>query len=237
MQYKQLVTPNFSTVGQVGYCLQYARECFGAPAVEPNAWTAWLNTQFKHEDADLPTDVSIPMWYSYEENGEQLGHVTINVPGVGIYSSPWEQGTTHAVLPSIAEVERIYGVEYVGWSEDISKVRVIEGGDMPLTHDQVAKISVGFCDLQPEVSPAFMNNIGLELDAVLDNFLNYTESKSLRLDAEAYRAEKANPAPAEPAPAPATEPATPDVTTAPVTAPTQNVLAKLWALVVKSIIG
>jgi hypothetical protein len=126
VSYIQLANPDFSIAGQIGYCLQYAREVFHCPAVEPNAWTAWLNAEFKHADRNLPGDVIAPMWYSYIENGENLGHVTINVPGKGIFSSPWQAGTTHAVLNSIAEVEQIYGVKYVGWSEDISKVRVIK---------------------------------------------------------------------------------------------------------------
>lgn len=136
MSYQQLVQPNLATVGRIGYCLEYARKCFGAGVVEPNAWVAWQNTQFHHLDANIPADVCVPMWYSYINQGVNLGHVTISVPGKGIYSSPWQQGTDHAVLPSIAEVERIYGVKYVGWSEDISKVRVIKEQDMP-TQKQV----------------------------------------------------------------------------------------------------
>lgn len=66
-------------------------------------------------------------------------------------------------------------------------VGILRKENMGLTHDQVAKICVGFTNLQPEVSSAFMNNIGQDLDTVLNNFENYTEHKNLLLDAQAYR--------------------------------------------------
>lgn len=60
--------------------------------------------------------------------------------------------------------------------------------DMGLTPEQVNKISVGMTNLQASTNQNFLNNEGLDLDTVLDNFLSYSESKQLRLDAQAYRA-------------------------------------------------
>ena len=121
--YNQLIQPNLSVVGTVGDCLAYAREMFSAPGGVEWAWQAWENAQYKHTDQNFPANCDVPMWYSY--NGTE-GHVTVNVSGRGIYSSPWQEGTTNAVLQSVADVERIYGVTYVGWSEDINGVRVCE---------------------------------------------------------------------------------------------------------------
>ena len=127
----QLVQPNLSITGQVGWCLQYARQVFGAPVVEAMAWTAWINTDFKHGTNEPMPDVSVPVWFDYYQNGIQYGHVAVYVPGKGFYSSPYKSTQTHAVLPSISEVERIYGCKYVGWSEDISNVRVAGGNMIP----------------------------------------------------------------------------------------------------------
>lgn len=127
--YTQLVPPNLTIIGRLGYCLEYARKVFGAPAVEPTAWAGWEATQYKHEDSNLPTDVSVPLWFRYPANGTAPGHVAVNVPGIGIYSSPYNTPTGHAVLTSIPDIERKYGVSYVGWSEDISNVRVVKEGD------------------------------------------------------------------------------------------------------------
>jgi hypothetical protein len=133
MSYQQLKAPNLSQTGVVGGCLAYAREMFGAPGGVDYAWQAWENAKYKHEASEaLPTDAAVLLWYSYDGNE---GHVTVNVPGIGIYSSPWQAGTTHAVLASVAQVEQYYTthldggtqpVVYVGWSEDINGVRVAE---------------------------------------------------------------------------------------------------------------
>lgn len=177
----QLVSPNLSIVGQIGYCLSYARQCFGAAAVEPNAWVAWNNTKFKHTDA-LPADVCVPMWYSYVLNGENLGHVTINVPGQGIYSSPWKSSQTHAVLSSIAQVEQIYGVKYVGWSEDISNVKVVQGDSMP-TADEVKsafrQYNVNGEDGTPQTPTAnqLAYYTGSPWTKLLDDLLHYVSNR------------------------------------------------------------
>lgn len=126
MSYKQLVQPNLNQTGVIGGCLAYAREMFGAPGGVTYAWEAWENAKYKYEASDLPTDAAVLMWYSYTVDGKNEGHVTVNVPGKGIYSSPYAKDTSHAVVGSIADVERIYGVTYVGWSEDINGVRVAE---------------------------------------------------------------------------------------------------------------
>lgn len=129
MNYTQLVNPKLTTVGTITRCLEYARKMFGAPAVERTAWLAWKNAQYRHTDA-LPTGVAYPLWFSYwgtiDGVYDNYGHVVVYVPGEGYYSSPWQQGTTHAVLSSVAEVEATYYAKYVGWTEDISTIRVVE---------------------------------------------------------------------------------------------------------------
>lgn len=129
----QLIQPNTSVTGTVGLCLQYADKMFGLTHGEKSAWIAWEATQFKHTDP-IPSN-AVPMWYSYYADLDgtgvkNWGHVTVNIPGVGIYSSPIDPKTTHNVLHSIAEVEQTYGVKYVGWSEDITNLRVVEGEEM-----------------------------------------------------------------------------------------------------------
>lgn len=151
MSYLQLVQPNLSAQGRIGYCLEYAENFFKIPhGGIPNAWTDWLGSKHPHLDRNIPPDVSVPMWYSYINQGVNLGHVTISVPGKGIYSSPWKQGTTSAVLTSIAEVEQIYGVRYVGWSEDISNIRVVEENMAIITAEHEVAMSLGMQGTQPQ---------------------------------------------------------------------------------------
>lgn len=120
----QLVNPNLNAVGRIGFCLEYQARVWGTTSVAPYAWMAWMETKYPRYDPP-PTDVSFPLWFSFYSGGINQGHVVSYVPGQGYYSSPWQTGTTHAVLSSIAEVERIYGATYVGWSEDILNLRVV----------------------------------------------------------------------------------------------------------------
>jgi len=129
--YQQLITPNLTVVGSLGYCLRYADQVFGVNSGEATAWQAWLDTQFKHLDQNFPPN-SFPLWFS---GAGGAGHVAIHTPN-GIYSSPYNANQTHAVLSSIAQVEQLYGVTYVGWSEDITKLRVIKGGTMITKEDE-----------------------------------------------------------------------------------------------------
>lgn len=128
----QLVNVVLSVKGRLTWCLEYARMVFGAPVVERTAWEAWEATKFKHLDRNFP-DAAVPVWFEYWAtlNGvyKNWGHVVVWTPGVGFYSSPHQKGTDYAILKSIEEVERLYKCKFVGWSEDISSVRVVEEGD------------------------------------------------------------------------------------------------------------
>jgi hypothetical protein len=123
--YTQLVQPILTIAGRQGWCLEYARKVFSAQVVERTAWLAWINAKYKHTGLP-PTNVSVSIFFS-GANGD--GHVAVNVPNIGIYSSPWDKLVGHSVLSSISEVERIYGVKYVGWTEDISNVKIVEQGE------------------------------------------------------------------------------------------------------------
>lgn len=121
MSYRQLKQPDLSVKGISGFCLNYARRVFGVGAKYPNAWKAWENTKYKHKDRKLP-NVSVPVWFSYKRGGVNLGHVAVNVPGRGLYTSPIGGKSFYR---SLADFEHaVSNCKYVGWSEDINGVRV-----------------------------------------------------------------------------------------------------------------
>jgi hypothetical protein len=132
MSYKQLVQPNLNATGQVGLCLAFAEDVFNTAREFPYATKAWQATKYRHLDQNFPSDVAVLLWWSYKQNGADYGHVAIHVPGKGILSSPWQKGTTHAWLPTIAKLESIYSdggihpLTFLGWSEDLAGVRVAE---------------------------------------------------------------------------------------------------------------
>lgn len=132
MAYKQTKQPNLDPyINQggvvlndwLGWCLAYVQTAFGSGWAGPNAWDSWVNrTKVKHADRNLPSGVYVPIWFSGYGG---LGHTGIYKDGK-VWSSPYRHKPYADVLNSIAEVERIYGVTYVGWSEDIAGTRVIE---------------------------------------------------------------------------------------------------------------
>jgi len=145
MSYQQLVQPNLDTgTGRVGYCLAKQDDVWGAPHIYPTARAAWDAAQYRHPGEEPPDGVAVLMWWDYlnpANNGNNDGHVASSLGDGTILSSPYKAGTTQAILPSRAELERIYSsngkypLTYLGWSEDIANVRVAQPQE-----DDVVKI-------------------------------------------------------------------------------------------------
>lgn len=123
---EQLKSPNLAVVGQPEECLVYVREVFGVGAKYPTATTGWNGTQYKHAGEQPPTDVSVPVWFSWQKDG----HVAVSVPGKGIYST---SAKGDKVFPNIQALLSFMGggVKYLGWSEDVDGVRVVQPAPAP----------------------------------------------------------------------------------------------------------
>lgn len=118
MAYRQLRAPNLKTVGKSGYCLVYARSVFGVGSKWATAALAWANASYKHT-GNPPNDASVPVWFKYGKDG----HVAVSVPGKGVYSTT-AQGVK--VFKTVAECASYVKATYLGWSEDINGVRVVQ---------------------------------------------------------------------------------------------------------------
>lgn len=132
---KQLVYPNPDIFCEPGWCLKYVRQAFGAPAVEPTATAGWANAKYKHRDYNFP-NAWVPLWFSMDK--EPAGHVVLRAPDGRIYSTS-SPANTPVIHPNLDHLIWYYGprvqpqyqlkLTYLGWSEDISNVRVVEGED------------------------------------------------------------------------------------------------------------
>lgn len=143
----QLVKPNLATKGRIGYCLEFVNDSINTPQSQrlPCATDAWNKTKFRHLDMNFPPDVIVPVWFSYFANiggvYKDWGHVCWHDPKLGFVSSPWRKGTSKAVIGSLSELIRIYSdnganpMKLLGWSEDISNVRVVKEDEMYKGHD------------------------------------------------------------------------------------------------------
>lgn len=132
--YRQVKTPNLDPViyqgGKIlynwlGWCLAYVQTAFGAGWAGSHAWDGWNRSQGKHYDRNMPRGVYVPIWFDGWWNGGRYGHAAIYKDGI-IYSSPYSNKATFDKLGSIEEVERIYGMKFVGWSEFVGPTRVLE---------------------------------------------------------------------------------------------------------------
>jgi len=77
----------------------------------------------------------VPVWFSHfgTYNGvyKNWGHVAIYKDGT-IWSSPISHKPYADIWTSIEQVEQRYNCKFIGWSEDIGNVRVIEEEDMTI---------------------------------------------------------------------------------------------------------
>lgn len=121
----QLLEPDLTVKGEIGFCLKYAREMFGIPAKYSNAITAWNNSDKK--SGHPPKHLAVPCWFSWGKDG----HVVVQIPGRGYYSSPMNKGESKFIFSSITAVESFLGAKYLGWSTDINGIKVVGDGMLP----------------------------------------------------------------------------------------------------------
>ena len=105
-----------------GWCLSEAESCVGAAHLYATAKEAADNSDL-HADRDYPTDAVVALFWDWtsKSDGIDYGHVVINVPGQGLFSSPKQWGETgNAWYSSIDEVSNWLGASYIGWSPSLA---------------------------------------------------------------------------------------------------------------------
>lgn len=152
MTYQQLVTPNthpkeILSQGKpipswAGWCIAYVQVCFGTPRYYESATQAWNATRKKHGDRNFPVGVYFPIWFSHwgtygtPARYGNWGHVVIakvNPDGtMQIWSSPASDKRAPDTYSSIKQIETIYSSTFVGWTEDLSGVTLIQEDDMQI---------------------------------------------------------------------------------------------------------
>jgi len=187
MPFTQLVIPNPNIACQPGWCLQYVRQTFGAPVVEPTATAGWENAQYRHEDWNFPVGCWVPVWFSLKN--EPAGHVALLAPDGTVYSTSDDSTIPHH-HPSMADLIAYYWrnpLTYLGWSEDISGVRVVENFSLE-TESVDEMVDVGA--IAAETAKQIMNynldregsNLGGQLN--LAAFLKWSDANNEALHRE-----------------------------------------------------
>lgn len=132
MAYKQLKTPNLNHTDFPGWCLRFVRNSFDIESKYEYAWQAWEASKTKHT-GDLPGDAAVPVWFTWTGTIDGVtrnwGDVAIHVPGKGVFGTPMRGGgNSNAWHPSVQARAKALGggAKYVGWTEDVNDVRVVE---------------------------------------------------------------------------------------------------------------
>lgn len=118
--YQQLKSFISSVVGTPGNCLIYVRESFGiASNGTPTASAGWARAVYRHSGTP-PTNISVPIWFSWENSG----HVASWVNGVIHSTTAQGMKTFNSISALTSYIGQ--GIQYLGWSEDVDGVRVVE---------------------------------------------------------------------------------------------------------------
>lgn len=130
MKWLQVREPNLNVRTSLGMCLKYVQDAFGSGWAGSYALQGWRDiVKKKHTNRNIPAGVYVPIWFEGKWNGYNYGHVAIYKDGI-CWSSPYTDKTSHDQLGNIETVERVYGMKYIGWSEDIGGTIVIKEEDM-----------------------------------------------------------------------------------------------------------
>lgn len=135
----QLRNPNLNITYVGGFCLAAVRDAFGIDSKYTTAMEDWQSGN-QHKEAP-PTGFAVPIYLSLGK--EPAGHIAISLPDGRVASST--QAGTHQGLyihPNLDDLVRVYagangGASYLGWSEEVNDVNVIEGGSSMNTRDFV----------------------------------------------------------------------------------------------------
>lgn len=130
MAWVQKFSPDLGTEDYPGWCLRFTQTAWNAPVMYYCARESWDNSGFQHTDG-LPS-VAVPVYWSWwgTINGEtrDWGHVAVLLPDGRVLSSPltWAQGYGQQIVSSVDEVSRILGATFLGWTEDMNGLRVVD---------------------------------------------------------------------------------------------------------------
>jgi hypothetical protein len=128
--------PNLNVQAKAGWCLWYVQEALGVPHLYKSAWEAYQHTTRKR-GGTAPNGgiIWFEHWGTYgtPPTYGNWGHVVFKWNNK-FYSSP-AKGFGFDTYGTVQQIEKVYNSKYIGWSEDISGVNIIERINMPTEKD------------------------------------------------------------------------------------------------------
>ena len=172
-----------STTNSPGYCLQWSRERAGAPAVYPDASTAWRNTNDRHPGDRNPPRGSMVYWTG---GSHGYGHIAVAVGGGKVRSTD-SGGSGRVATVAISWPETYWGLPYAGWSWDVNETTI--------PHDNAAAGGGGEDDMnQTDTIAKWSPDDGASGDTTIGKTLNqargYAEDAYQRVKALETKVDK-----------------------------------------------
>lgn len=125
-----------------GWCLKYVQDAFGTDHPDPDAMNAWNdNYGSGNHVSPPPVGKTVPVYFSL--GNVPQGHVAISLDDGKVASSTragtFPQGYIHPNLNDLVAVYGKYngGCQYLGWSEYVGTVHVVEWDNPNATAAQV----------------------------------------------------------------------------------------------------
>jgi hypothetical protein len=140
--WKQLRDCNWRIQYVGGWCLKFVQDAFGTDHVYPDAMSAWnANVGGGNHVSQPPVGKTVPVYFSL--GNVPQGHIAICMDDGKVASST--QAGTHPqayIHPNLNDLIAVYGkynggCAYLGWSEYVGTVHVIEWDNPNATADQV----------------------------------------------------------------------------------------------------
>jgi hypothetical protein len=126
----------------IGMCQQFTRSAFGVPAYYGSAALAWRMAAHRHPGRPSAAPANVPGFFTGGSRG--FGHAVVMLGRGLCRSTDWP----HAYSVSTArviDIERVWGLHYVGWTEDINRVQVY----IPRLDNADGALRVHLRNLQP----------------------------------------------------------------------------------------
>lgn len=186
---KQLISPNLNTTDLSGWCLRFVGNSYNTkPRPFEHATAAWNGAKFKHTDA-LP-NVAVPIYYYWygtiDKVTKNWGDVAIWVPGRGVFGTPPAGSGKSNRWDATPEARAKWlggSARYLGWSEDINGIRVVEplpqgGSNVILTEEAVKTLYRRLFSREGDAG-GVRNYTGKTLDFALNDMLGSQEFKRI----------------------------------------------------------
>lgn len=139
--YQQVIKPNPNIACIPDMCLEYVQDTFGIGARYGSAIEAWNASPYQHQDRNFPAGMWVPVWFSLSLN--ENGHVALLAPDGSVYSSSDPDSHVPHHHPSldalIAYYQMVNPLTYLGWTEDVEGILVIQEEDM--VNDELATLA------------------------------------------------------------------------------------------------